>query len=223
MYVILLLTERERVRSQKFSDLVSKKFPHAVRLSCHAHSNAGPKFALNLFPGSGMSATPVRSSLNCLSPCFSADLCQQWHNVIFERADGSLTIGHRHSFDDIEHEVVYKHGRPYYLRELTDAYAFGASIDPLVTFTRHYPFGLIIAADPKSGLSFNDLPMDKIRGLVLRHSALIIRGFKPVDRDDLVKKSGEMGEIVYVPSHPFSGHNWLTSSLQYLACIWRHL
>ncbi|TFK95906.1 Pyoverdine/dityrosine biosynthesis protein-domain-containing protein [Pterulicium gracile] len=44
----------------RFSDLVARKFPDAVRLSVHAHNNAGPKFAFDLFPGRDMSASPVR-------------------------------------------------------------------------------------------------------------------------------------------------------------------
>lgn len=44
---------------QIFSDLVAAKFPHAVRISCHSYNNAGPKYALEMFPGAARGASPV--------------------------------------------------------------------------------------------------------------------------------------------------------------------
>ncbi|KIK57024.1 hypothetical protein GYMLUDRAFT_247295 [Collybiopsis luxurians FD-317 M1] len=170
------------IHGKKFSDLVQAKFPSAVRLSCHEHPNQGPKFALNLFPGSRMSATP-------------------WHNVIHEAADGSLQIGHLHSFDKNEYEVVLKQGRPYYIREKSTAYSFGPQLDALISFTRNFPYGLTISCPATAGLSFNDLPMDKLRKLTAMHSCLLLRGFSQVDRDDMIKKTEELGPILRWPAY----------------------
>lgn len=82
----------------RFSDLVARKFPDAVRLSVHAHNNAGPKFAFDLFPGRDMSASP-------------------WHNVVCEHANGTLGIGQVKTFDPTYWETVLKDGEPYFLRE----------------------------------------------------------------------------------------------------------
>ena len=44
---------------QRFSSLVSKSFPTAIRLSIHPHTNAGPKFALRIFSDVELACTPV--------------------------------------------------------------------------------------------------------------------------------------------------------------------
>lgn len=82
----------------KFSDLVALKFPEAIRLSVHAHNNAGPKFAFDLFPGFDMSASP-------------------WHNVVMEKADGKFAMGQVKSFDPATYDIVEKDGQAYYLKE----------------------------------------------------------------------------------------------------------
>ncbi|KAF5383926.1 hypothetical protein D9757_007406 [Collybiopsis confluens] len=169
------------IHGTKFSDLVQAKFRSAVRLSCHEHPNEGPKFALNLFPGAKMSATP-------------------WHNVVYEAADGSLQIGHLQSFDKNNYEVVSKHGRPYYIREKTTAYSFGPQLNEHISFTRNFPFGLTISSPPSLGLSLKDLPMDKLRKLTAMHSCVLLRGFSQVDRDDMIKKSEELGPILRWPA-----------------------
>ncbi|KAG7087516.1 hypothetical protein E1B28_013477 [Marasmius oreades] len=170
------------IRGTKFSDLVRTKFPSAVRLSCHEHPNKGPKFALNLFPGSRMSATP-------------------WHNVIYEAADGSLRIGHLRSFEKDDYEVVSKHGRPYYIREKSTAYSFEPQLDAQISFTRNFPFGLTISCAPSAGVSFDDLPMNKLRKLTAMHSCILLRGFSQVDRDGMIKKSEELGPILRWPAY----------------------
>ncbi|TFK63470.1 Clavaminate synthase-like protein [Pluteus cervinus] len=170
------------VNGAKFSDLVALKFPTSVRLSCHAHNNAGPKFAFDLFPGSPMKAP--------------------WHNTVLEKVDGSLAVGHLSSFGDpSSYEVVYRDGAPYYLREMSDDRDLGEKINAHVTFERLFPFGLAIVADPQANLSFNDLPMKKIRALSLRYSVVLFRGFSQVNRDELIQKSSELGTIVTWPAY----------------------
>ncbi|KAF8886930.1 Pyoverdine/dityrosine biosynthesis protein-domain-containing protein [Infundibulicybe gibba] len=165
----------------KFSDLVAKRFPDAIRISCHAHNNSGPKFAFSMFPGTSAG-----------SP---------WHNTVIEREDGSLSIGHFSSFDPSTYEIVHRNGRPYYLREHSSARDLGPEINPHVTFTRNFPFGLILTADPGSNLSFNDLPMRKIRILTNRYSFVLLRGFGAANREEFTQKTDEFGEIVRWPAY----------------------
>ncbi|KAK7445714.1 hypothetical protein VKT23_014709 [Stygiomarasmius scandens] len=169
-------------RGARFSDLVQAKFPSAIRLSCHQHPNKGPKFALRLYPNAGMMATP-------------------WHNVLFERTDGSLEVTHLCSLKDYEYETVYKFGRPYYLREKTDAYTFGSNLDAHISFSRTYPFGLAITCSDSVAISFNELPMDKIRKLIKMHSCVVFRGFSTISREDMITKASEFGEILRWPAY----------------------
>ena len=113
-----------------------------------------------------------------------------------EKANGSLVTGHFSSFDPSTYDVVYRDGRPYYLREHSEERDFGERINANVEFILNYPFGLTIKADPTAELSFNELPMDKIRKLSLRHSAVLLRGFKQVSIDDFRKKAREMGDVM---------------------------
>ncbi|KAF5318287.1 hypothetical protein D9758_018885 [Tetrapyrgos nigripes] len=176
------LAKKMIVHGTKFSDLVQAKFPSCVRLSCHEHPNEGPKFALSLFPGTKTSATP-------------------WHNVIYEAADGRLQIGPLQSFDKKNYEVVLKHGRPYYIREKSTVYSFGSQLDAQISLSRNFPFGLTISCSPSDSLSLNDLPMNKLRTLLGIHSCVLLRGFSQVDRDDMIKKSEELGPILRWPAY----------------------
>lgn len=123
-------------------------------------------------------------------------LLPQWHNVMMLKADGSFSVDHYRSFDPSTYEVVYRFGRPYYLRELSAESDLGENINSRITFLPNVPFGLTIKADVEAGLSFNDLPMDKIRALSSRHSLLLLQGFSPVGEEDFIKKSKAMGEVV---------------------------
>lgn len=114
------------------------------------------------------------------------------------KADGSFIVNHYRSFDPSTYEVAYRFGRPYYLRELSPESDFGEKINSQITFTPNVPFGLIVKADPEAGLSFSDLPMDKIRTLSSRHSVLLLQGFSAVNETDFVIQSEKMGEVVCV-------------------------
>ncbi|KAH8798042.1 Pyoverdine/dityrosine biosynthesis protein-domain-containing protein [Flagelloscypha sp. PMI_526] len=164
----------------RFSLLVERRFPRAVRLSCHPHDQSGPKFGIRLFPGHGVNVSP-------------------WHNTIFEKADGSLTIGSYESFRSIDHVVVERYGRPYFLREASPATDLGEHINPHVSFERNFPFGMIIVADKAANLSLHDLPMDKIRVLTNLYSALLLRGFASVDQAVFREKCDEMGQVIEWP------------------------
>ena len=123
-----------------------------------------------------------------------------------QKADGSFEINHVHKFDSSKYEVVTRYGRPYYLREPTPELDFGEKINPHVSFIPNIPYGLIIKADPAAGLSFRDLPMQKIRALSIRHSVVLMQGFSLVDEEEFVKVSEGMGEVMYVSlfSYPWT-------------------
>ncbi len=65
------LADKEAI--QRFSALVARAFPDAIRLSIHPHQNAGPKFALKIFPNVELACTPVCSPLSYIS----IDTCVQ--------------------------------------------------------------------------------------------------------------------------------------------------
>jgi pyoverdine/dityrosine biosynthesis protein Dit1 len=144
----------------KFSDLAALKFPDCIRLSVHPHSNAGPKFAFDMFPGLDMAASP-------------------WHNVVMEKSDGRLTMGQYASFDPSTYDVVYRNGYPYHLREKSEDRELGNGI----TLTPAFPFGLTITAERTEGdasrcFRFEDLEMSKLRSLAFKYSLLVLRGFE---------------------------------------------
>lgn len=160
----------------KFSDLTDRKFPDAVRISVHAHSNQGPKFAFNMFPGSDMCASP-------------------WHNVIMERADGALECRPLRVYDPQTYEIVMQEDRPYYIRERSDSRDFGEALNPFVKFQRSWPFGLVIRVDTAANIKLSDLPMEKLRHLTDTYSLVLLKGFMRVDEQTLIAKAKEFGQV----------------------------
>jgi pyoverdine/dityrosine biosynthesis protein Dit1 len=63
-------------RNDAYSNLVELVFPHHVRLSIHAHDNAGPKFGIRLF-GPGVAEVRSVDLLHVPTP---------WHNCLVEVA-----------------------------------------------------------------------------------------------------------------------------------------
>ncbi len=82
-------------RNKAFSKLVNDLYPTAVRLSIHAHTNAGPKFGVRLVPDLPFCITP-------------------WHNVLVEFSNGSKVLMKRETAESIESlQVFSKFGRPW--------------------------------------------------------------------------------------------------------------
>ncbi|KAG6324995.1 hypothetical protein E4U44_007984 [Claviceps purpurea] len=80
-------------RNQAYSNLVQILFPHHVRLSIHAHDNAGPKFGIQML-GKHILPTdilpPNGTDSNC---CDKLHVPTPWHNCIVEiRGDAHLYI-----------------------------------------------------------------------------------------------------------------------------------
>eukprot|EP01096_Ripella_sp_DP13-Kostka_P001247 TRINITY_DN1149_c1_g1_i1.p1 TRINITY_DN1149_c1_g1~~TRINITY_DN1149_c1_g1_i1.p1 ORF type:complete len:496 (+),score=199.44 TRINITY_DN1149_c1_g1_i1:121-1608(+) len=82
-------------RNKAFSKLVNDLYPTAVRLSIHAHTNAGPKYGVRLVPDLPFCITP-------------------WHNVLVEFANGSKVLMKRETAESIPSlELFTKFGRPW--------------------------------------------------------------------------------------------------------------
>ena len=76
---------------------MNEAYPGRVRLSIHAHNNAGPKFGVCLIPGQDRCTTPHTP----------------WHNVIVETSDGQIQVMKREMVDLSKFEV---YGHPVYRR-----------------------------------------------------------------------------------------------------------
>lgn len=73
------------LRNQAYSNLVEILFPNFVRLSIHAHNNAGPKFGIQLFDASKVRVVEDLSPEGI--PMASEDLLHiptPWHNSVVE-------------------------------------------------------------------------------------------------------------------------------------------
>ncbi|KAF8310285.1 hypothetical protein DL93DRAFT_2157882 [Clavulina sp. PMI_390] len=166
----------------RFSALVERGFPMAIRLSIHHHTNSGPKFALQVFPNLDKACTP-------------------WHNVVVLKRDGSLVIEHNEDVDIASHELIYRYGRPYYYREIDPAMqGWGTTAGGSPSFEPLHPFGVLVRAPVASGdgakpMSWADLPMEKVRELAKGYSLVIFRGFGGVGKDTYVTKAKQMGEV----------------------------
>ncbi|KAL4925204.1 isocyanide synthase family protein [Aspergillus undulatus] len=75
-------------RNHAYSNLVELLFPHHIRLSIHAHNNAGPKFGIRLFPKG--TVRPVQDNQSLLSiteapkPVYEFQIPTPWHNSLIE-------------------------------------------------------------------------------------------------------------------------------------------
>jgi pyoverdine/dityrosine biosynthesis protein Dit1 len=82
-------------RNEAYSNLVELFFPHHVRLSIHAHNNAGPKFGIRLLGSPGVRAVEGRLALDA-PEMRSADLLHvptPWHNcLVLVEGQGTLVM-----------------------------------------------------------------------------------------------------------------------------------
>ena len=65
-----------------------------------------------------------------------------------------------------------------------------------VMFDRLFPYGLLIRPVPGAIISWNDVPMDKMRDLSSRYSLILPRGFGAVEKDKYRVKARDMGTIL---------------------------
>jgi pyoverdine/dityrosine biosynthesis protein Dit1 len=79
-----LVAEEMISRNQAYSNLTELLLPNYVRLSIHAHNNAGPKFAIRLLPANKVRA--IDSLETCLepNPVYEYQLPTPWHNSMIK-------------------------------------------------------------------------------------------------------------------------------------------
>lgn len=162
--------------TQAFSRAIRESFSDHLRLSIHP-SNNETKISISLLPTDTGLTTP-------------------WHSTIAIRLDGTITTGHRASFEENDaYELIYENSRPSYFREKSPLLSWGEDkggilCEPL------YPSGLIIrpALGPNK-LAIEDVDAAKVRALSEVNSPVVLRGFsKTTNRDLFVEKTKEFGE-----------------------------
>lgn len=110
------------------------------------------------------------------------------------KRDGTVGIQHNHTVDRSTHEIVRRHGRPYYWREIDAAMRWGDHLG--VMFDRIFPFGLLIRPVPGAVISWSDVPMGKMRDLASRYALILVRGFTPVEKDEFRVAARSLGTIL---------------------------
>jgi hypothetical protein len=71
-------------RNQAYSNLTELLLPNYVRLSIHAHNNAGPKFAIRLLPASMVRAIDSLETRLEPNPVYEYQLPTPWHNCMIK-------------------------------------------------------------------------------------------------------------------------------------------
>jgi len=120
-----------------------------------------------------------------------------WHCAIAVGLDGSYRTVHAADVKET-HELVFRNGHPYYLREKSELWDFS----PVkVEFEHLYPCGLIIRPVLEAGVSsppsLRDVDVSKMRKLAEHQSPVVLRGFADTNDQELyIEKAGEMGTIL---------------------------
>lgn len=79
-----LVAEEMMSRNQAYSNLTELLLPNYVRLSIHAHNNAGPKFAVRLLPASKVRAIDCLETCLEPNPVYEFQLPTPWHNCMIK-------------------------------------------------------------------------------------------------------------------------------------------
>ncbi|KAF2031087.1 hypothetical protein EK21DRAFT_18352, partial [Setomelanomma holmii] len=79
-----LVAEEMMSRNQAYSNLTELLLPNYVRLSIHAHNNAGPKFAVRLLPASKVRAIDCLETRLEPNPVYEFQLPTPWHNSMIK-------------------------------------------------------------------------------------------------------------------------------------------
>ncbi|MCQ0023174.1 isocyanide synthase family protein [Streptomyces somaliensis DSM 40738] len=85
------------LRSRAWSELISERYPHHVRLSIHPQNRGAAKFGIRLLGAADAWTTP-------------------WHSAPLRRADGTWELMHRRDAEKIGREV-HRDGRPSHFEE----------------------------------------------------------------------------------------------------------
>lgn len=79
-----LVAEEMMSRNQAYSNLTELLLPNYVRLSIHAHNNAGPKFAIRLLPANMVRAIDSLETRLEPNPVYEYQLPTPWHNCMIK-------------------------------------------------------------------------------------------------------------------------------------------
>jgi pyoverdine/dityrosine biosynthesis protein Dit1 len=79
-----LVAEEMMSRNQAYSNLTELLLPNYVRLSIHAHNNAGPKFAVRLLPAHIVRAIDNLETRLEPNPVYEYQLPTPWHNCMIK-------------------------------------------------------------------------------------------------------------------------------------------
>lgn len=79
-----LVAEEMISRNQAYSNLTELLLPNYVRLSIHAHNNAGPKFAIRLLPANKVRAIDCLETRLEPNPVYEFQLPTPWHNCMIK-------------------------------------------------------------------------------------------------------------------------------------------
>jgi hypothetical protein len=89
-----LVAEEMMSRNQAYSNLTELLLPNYVRLSIHAHNNAGPKFAVRLLPADKVRAIDSLETCQEPNPVYEFQLPTPWHNTMIKvEGDEFLYLG----------------------------------------------------------------------------------------------------------------------------------
>jgi hypothetical protein len=169
------------VRGRMFAAAIKASRKDFVRLSIHDSGGEG-KLSMSLIP-------QARGSLG-LTP---------WHSSLAIGIDGSYRTVHANDVRET-HEIIYKHGQPYYFREKSDLFDW-SSAGLIVKFEHLYPTGIIIRPgdvdDARPPPSITTIPMKKVRDLSNNFSPIVLRGFAETTDEQLYEeKANELGTIL---------------------------
>jgi hypothetical protein len=89
-----LVAEEMMSRNQAYSNLTELLLPNYVRLSIHAHNNAGPKFAVRLLPANKVRAIDSLETCREPNPVYDYQLPTPWHNCMIKvEGDDFIYLG----------------------------------------------------------------------------------------------------------------------------------
>ncbi|KAK4120222.1 hypothetical protein N657DRAFT_625470 [Parathielavia appendiculata] len=81
------------LRNQAYSNLVEMLFPNHVRLSIHAHNNAGPKFGIQLFdPAQTRAVAALSPDGELMTSLDLLHIPTPWHNCVVEFAGSDVVL-----------------------------------------------------------------------------------------------------------------------------------
>ncbi|KAL9041621.1 MAG: hypothetical protein Q9180_001158 [Flavoplaca navasiana] len=170
------------VRGKAFAHAIAGAFPDHLRLSIHP-STETTKLSVSVVPQQGKCP---------MTP---------WHSALVRAVDGSITMCHAQAVCTTKHELIFKHGRPWYFRERSNLFDW-PGMD--VEFEHLYPDGIkVTLKDESSEESVHGEYVQKLVELGECCSPVVLRNFGnrlAADGCEIEAKSpdAEMGYMVII-------------------------